>query len=77
MNDGWFGLRSQVLNYLSVVGADRDAEGRYLIAGNAAVGLDPEEMIVGADAVFFRDGKPCPLAAGLNETSYGLRVTVI
>ena len=69
---------AQLMNFLRVVGADTDAEGKYLVTGTIAsfMGMG-REFVIGPDARYFRAGRPCGLAAGLRCTSYGLAVTVI
>ncbi len=80
---GWIGLQGQVLHYLRTVGADRDAEGRFLIGkGQVATFLgmdlgDATETVIDSDALYYHNGYPCGLAAGLHSTSYGVKVYVI
>jgi len=75
---GWFGPLESLYYALSVVGCDRDAEGRYCVRGTIALGLGGQEVVVGADADYYVGGQPRGLAGLLNSTSYGLRnVTVI
>ena len=79
IRDGWIGPADQLLYYLSVVGADKDADGKFLIAGEPLVsflGMN-EEYVVPAGTVYYVDGHPCNLAAGLASTSYGVKVKVI
>ncbi len=81
MGRGWIGIMRQLLYYLSVVGCDRDPDGKYHVAGNITTFMgasgDDAEVCVGEDAVYFCGGKPKNLAAGLAGTSYGMKVTVI
>lgn len=71
---GWFGDRRMVLYSLGVVGADRDPEGSFLIAEKpVAQGLDPDEVVVPEETVYFVRGKRLSLAGLMNSTSYGLR----
>ena len=73
---GWFGKSSEIMHYLDVVGADRDEEGRFIISGAPViVGLDPGEVVVPAETVYFKDGKPIPLAASMPD-SRGVKVKV-
>lgn len=74
---GWFGSTDSLMHFLSVVGADRDPDGKYLVAGTVAVGLGGQEVVVGADAVYFRDGQPAGLASNLRGTSYGMGIVVL
>lgn len=70
--------RSQLLHFLRVVGADREADGSFRVAGTLVSFMGAgHEWLVGPDAVYFRDGHPCSLAVGLRGTSYGTAVTVI
>ena len=82
-NHGWIGNRGQVLNFLSIIGADSQ-DGQYIVGGKLfhflndvdAASTDADEMIVGHDAVYYIDGKPAPLAAGMRSTSGGVGVKV-
>ena len=78
---GWVGIKSQVLHYLRIVGADRDEEGRFLIKGDVmtflGLGGENAETLVGAKTVYYSNGKSCGLAAGLRSTSYGSAAYVI
>lgn len=75
---GWFGLNDQLLHFLRTVGADRDSDGRFLIAGEpVAVGLGGQDVVVPAATMYFVAGMPRGLASGLGGTSYGMRVAVI
>lgn len=83
-NRGWMGLMSQVLYYLSVVGADQDSEGKYLLVGEGGDSDAPSsfmgadvEVVIPSGCCYLKGGKPVNLAMGLGETSYGLRVVVI
>lgn len=71
----------QLTYYLSVVGCDRDEEGRYCVDGSIStfMGMHGEnaEVVVGGDAVYYVDRQPKNLAAGLKSTSYGTAVKVI
>lgn len=60
---GWFGLRRHVLFVLSPVNADRDENGNYLIFGDPiVVGLDPDEVVVPAGAMYSVGGRRCSVA---------------
>ena len=75
---GWFGLRRHLLFALSTANADRDEDGNYLIFGEPiVVGLDPEEVLVPAGAMYTVGGRACSVADLLNSTSYGVAVIVI
>lgn len=75
--NGWIGDTRAVQHYLSVVGADKDADGRYLIGGDPPIyGLGGDEMVIPDATVYYADGRPVPLAAGLSQTSQGLAVKV-
>lgn len=80
MNDGmgWSGDVNQMLYALDTFGCDRDADGKRLVAGTIVLflGVGPD-VVVGADAVYFRNGKPCSIAAAMRSTSYGHAATVI
>lgn len=77
--NGWIGSSSQLLYALSVVGADMDKEGNYLIYGEPVIsflGLG-EEMVVGEKTNFSIGGQRRGLAGFLQSTSYGMAVQVI
>jgi hypothetical protein len=79
---GWMGQLGQLKHVLRVMGADTDEAGNFLVDGTIATMLglsgDADDVVVGADAVYVRNGQRCGLAVALNGTSYGLRgVTVI
>ncbi len=78
---GWVGVMSQVLHYLSVVGADRDEDGKFLVTGDVVtflgMGGENAETVVGPDACYFVNGRKANLASGLGSTSYGTRPVVI
>jgi hypothetical protein len=75
---GWIGLLDQLNFYLSMVHADKNEKGEYLVAGEpVVVGLGGLEVVVREETVYFVDGKPKALAAGLRSTSYGMGVKVI
>lgn len=80
---GWFGNMSQVKHYLHTVGADRDPEGNFLIAGMEVLSFmgidegDRTEVVVPSDCSYLSGGRECNLAGGLATTSYGMSVYVI
>ena len=79
---GWCGVQRQVLYYLRLVGADRDEEGRFLIGGEGIcsfMGMTGEhaEVVIPHSTVYFVNGQPSGLAAGLNSTSYGVRNIIV
>jgi hypothetical protein len=75
-HDGWIGVMRELLHYLSVVGADRDDAGNFLVRGSICsflgLGGEDAEVVVGGDAEYFVGGAARNLAAGLRSTSYGL-----
>lgn len=77
-NRGWFGNREQLMHFLRVAGADRDAEGLFTISGEPiSVGLGGYDVVIPAGTVYFVDGKAIGLASNLRGTSYGMGVVVI
>jgi len=71
----WFGDTQRVMDHLSAVGADKDADGKYLIGGApVTVGLGGLEVIVPPQTFYRKDGKQVPLAEKL---AGGIRVMVI
>ena len=74
---GWFGPERQLRYALSIVGADKDESGRYLIYNEpVTVGLDGTEAVVPDGAEYSVDGKRKNLAGLFNSTSYGTAVAV-
>ena len=76
--DGWLGLRRELMHYLDVVNADRDAEGQFIISGAPITSFmgAGDELLVPDDTVYFCAGEPKKLAAALRTTSSGLAVKV-
>lgn len=79
---GWIGTNGQVLHFLRSVNADRDEDGRFIIAGggvNTFLGMQgPDvDVVISGETVFFLQGKPVGLAGELRKTSYGVGVVVI
>lgn len=82
-NQGWIGGIEEVLNFLSVVGADQDDKGVYKVytymdgrGPSSFMGLGDEIVLHGTEE-YSVDGHRSNLAAGLRETSYGLSVMVL
>jgi hypothetical protein len=79
-HEGWIGIYRQLLYFLNVVGADKDAKGRPIVRGGISLflGIENEnnDVVVSGDAEYFVDGRACNLAAGLRSTSYGVGVKV-
>lgn len=76
MTDGWIGDLEQLEYYLSVVGADKDDEGKFKIWGQVTIGIGGREAVVHGNAEYAVNDHRCNLAAGLRSTSYGLGVKV-
>jgi len=80
---GWFGTAGELISYLLVTGADCDAEGRWLLAGDAPasfLGINQgtqTEIAVGSDVVYFVNGQARSLATGLRATSHGFGAVMI
>ena len=75
---GWIGLAEHLRQYLADVGADRAPDGRYLVSPDGiAVGLGGQEVVIDHRAIYWRQGRPRPLAADLRATAYGLAVEVL
>ena len=87
---GWSGTNSAVLNYLRVVGADRDDKdevgdraGPFIIGGEGGIlsflGMTGPnaDVVIPSDTVYYINAKPVNLALGLSRTSHGLSVYVI
>ena len=75
---GWFGLERQLRYALSVVGADKDEQGRYLIYNKpVTVGIDESEVVVHDETSYSVNGKRRNLARLINSNSFGVAVNVI
>jgi len=69
---GWIGPTAAVHQYLAVVGADRGADGRYIVSGEPVSVVDRYgEMVVPDGTLYFVRGASAPLAVGLASTSQG------
>ncbi|PYQ25644.1 MAG: hypothetical protein DMF56_26995 [Acidobacteria bacterium] len=76
--NGWIGRADQLYHVLRMFRCDQDAAGKFCVDGSITSFMGAgDEYVVGADAVYYVDGKPCNLVAALRVTSYGLAVTVI
>ena len=74
---GWLGHPDDIVSVLTLAGADKDEEGRFLIFSSPVVsGLDGD-VLVPADAEYSIAGKRANLAALLSATSYGVSVGVV
>ncbi|MDP3910176.1 MAG: hypothetical protein Q8Q14_07270 [Gemmatimonadales bacterium] len=75
--NGWIGSVDAVQNYLGVVGADKDADGKYLIGGDPPIyGDGGREIVLSDEVVYYMGGRPVPLAAALADTSQGVGIRV-
>jgi len=73
---GWCGPLGNVKHAVRTVGGDRNEDGEVLYSGVCTfLGLqdDRADAVVGADAMYYVDGEPVPLAPLMNSTSYGIR----
>jgi hypothetical protein len=67
-------LKRAVLAALAVVGADKDADGQYVLCGEPpCVGIGGDEMVVPPACCYLLGGKQSSLAGLLNATSSGIR----
>ena len=78
---GWIGAQGQAMHFLRTMNADRDEEGRFLIAGKPPttfLGMDGDntDMVIPDETVYRKDGVWWGLASGLAGTSYGMQVKV-
>lgn len=75
---GWLGSASEMLNVLRCSGAEKDAEGRFLVSGELPVSFvgAGEEYVVGENVLCRVRGQWVSLATLLLGTSYGARVEV-
>lgn len=78
---GWIGTASELAHFLSVSGCDTESDGRFRVGGpqgaiTSFLGIG-DEFCVSDDAVYFVEGNKVPLASGLCQTSYGVRIEVI
>ncbi len=83
---GWMGVVRAVTNYLRVVGADQDADGRFILVTPKGSGLvsfmglplnEGSDVIVPGNVQYLVGGHPSNLALGLSSTSSGLSIYVI
>lgn len=75
--NGWIGDPEQLLHVLATVGADRDADGNFLVFGEPVIAGITSDVVVPAGAEYAVTGKRANLAALLASTSYGRPVKVI
>ena len=75
---GWSGDINQILSVLSVLGADQDEQGNYLVRGNiiSFMGIGPD-CVVDDEAEYRKGGDWCNLVSAMGMPSYGVQVTVI
>ena len=76
MTSSWFGTLDSVKRFLENEGADRNADGFIIAtqdpdAGGIVVGIGGHEVVIADHYVYFVDGDPRPLAAGLNANARG------
>lgn len=74
---GWIGHPEHLLHVLSIVGADKDDEGNFLVYGEPVVTGLTVEVLVPTGAEYSVQGTRANLASLLTQTSYGSKVTVI
>ena len=84
MEKGWIGPTRTVENFLAVVGADRDNDGRFVVVGEAPSSFmgQGDELVIPAGCCYLAQGKPVPLAATMvsimgEGAGRGLSVVVI
>lgn len=73
---GWCGSLGNVKHVIRTLGGDRDENGEPLFTGVCTfLGMtdDRADAVVGADACYYVNNEPVPLAPAMNSTSYGLR----
>jgi hypothetical protein len=76
MSTGWIGEESELLQTLRSFGAEKDAEGLFVIFDQPVVkGMDGS-IVVHGDTKCQIDGKKVSVAYLLSQTSYGLKVMV-
>jgi len=77
-DDGWICDAAQLRNVLAVMGADRNAEGGFVVTGQVASFMGAgEEFVIGSDAQYYVNGQARSLVSALALTSYGSAVVVI
>jgi hypothetical protein len=75
---GWTGTKEELMNTLAVFGCDRDQDGNFCVDGTIVSFMGAgRDYTVGGDAVYYKNGRPLPLASALRATSYGLHVVVL
>lgn len=76
---GWLGDRHTLQYFLSVIGADKDEDGKVKWYGTPPIlfmGIGPD-VLVADDAEVLIQGRRTNVAAAINTTSYRRPVTVI
>lgn len=69
----WIGSQRELTYFLSVIGADKGDDGRFIISGEPPLyGLDPDEVVIPDGTTYFVRGRAAGLAAALGSTSYGV-----
>jgi hypothetical protein len=75
-NLGWIGDPEQLLYVLGTFGADRDADGNFMVFESPVIqGMDGDVVVPG-DAECSIGGKRAVIVGLLGATSYGTRVAV-
>jgi hypothetical protein len=64
---GWVGPVDAVQDYLVSVGADKDADGRFLVGGDPPI-YDRDGVVISEQVVYYAQRRPVPLARALSET---------
>ena len=76
--DSWMGGREDLMSALETCGADKDAQGNFLVKGSIASFLGAgDEFVIGPDAVYFKNGEPHNLVKLLMERKVGVGVQAI
>ena len=73
---GWMGRWGQVKHAIRTVGGDVNESGEVIVDGVAFfLGIKDEaaDVVIGDNAVYYKDGEPQGLASLMNMTSYGIR----
>ncbi|MEW6234950.1 MAG: hypothetical protein AB1656_06150 [Candidatus Omnitrophota bacterium] len=74
---GWFGLRSEVINVLGGMMADRSENGCLMVRGPIYASLWPDELLLGDRAEYRVNGEWKNLADAMIESGCGRQANVI
>lgn len=74
---GWFGPLHQLLYVLELAGAEKNADGQFLIYGSICTGIGGYDTAVATNAECLINGQRTSVVGLMSVTSYGTRPIVI